>query len=182
MWTIPGLSTIILFMGKLMERVEENQLHAFLEVTNCLVPFQSGFRFHPGTETVLITDNGSQPWECNLVGPRPLSGLWYHWPRLSSFRVGGLALSWVCSFLEHGTQKVLSLPFGFFIVVFHRATPTLFNIYMRPLGEVIWSFWVCCHQYMDDTSIFLNFLSLTSFHSANFNLIVLTNVLIVFYD
>ena len=33
----------------------------------------------------------------------------------------------------------------------------LFNIYMKLLGEVLQSFGVQCHQYEDDTQLFLSF-------------------------
>ena len=33
----------------------------------------------------------------------------------------------------------------------------LIDIYMRPLGEVIRGFRVLCHQYVDDTQLYLSF-------------------------
>ena len=35
----------------------------------------------------------------------------------------------------------------------------LFNIYMKPLGEVIWRCALRCHQYADDTQLYLSFSS-----------------------
>lgn len=32
-------------------------------------------------------------------------------------------------------------------------SPMLFNIYLKPLGEVIWGFGVRCHQYAADTQL-----------------------------
>ena len=34
-------------------------------------------------------------------------------------------------------------------------SPMLFNIYMRPLTQLIQSFRLGCHQYADDTQVFL---------------------------
>ena len=34
-------------------------------------------------------------------------------------------------------------------------SPVLFNFYMRPLAQLIQSFGLGCHQYADDTQLFL---------------------------
>ena len=36
-------------------------------------------------------------------------------------------------------------------------SPILFNIYMKLLREVVWSSGVGCHQYADDTPLYLSF-------------------------
>ena len=78
--------------------------------------------------------------------------------RLAELEVGGTALQWFRSYLAGRLQKVVlgehcsapwtlqdGVPQG--SVLSHM----LFNMYMKPLGAVIRSFGVCCHQYADDT-------------------------------
>ena len=38
-------------------------------------------------------------------------------------------------------------------------SPKFFNIYMKLMGEAVESFGVGCHQYADDTQLYLSFLS-----------------------
>ena len=85
--------------------------------------------------------------------------------RLSKLGIGGLALAWLQSFLEDHPQRVklgenvsaswtlyCGVPQGLII------SPMLFNIYMRPLGGVIWVCGALCHQYADDTQLYISFL------------------------
>ena len=78
--------------------------------------------------------------------------------------MGGTALQWFRSYLAGRLQKVVlgehcSAPW-----IFQYGVPQgsilssmLFNIYMKPLGAVIQSFGVCCHQYADDTQLYFSF-------------------------
>ena len=45
-------------------------------------------------------------------------------------------------------------PTGVYII-----SPMLFNIYMRPLGGVITVCGALCHQYADDTQLYISFSS-----------------------
>uniref|UniRef100_A0A8D0HCW3 SAM domain-containing protein n=1 Tax=Sphenodon punctatus TaxID=8508 RepID=A0A8D0HCW3_SPHPU len=79
--------------------------------------------------------------------------------------IGGTVLEWFCSFLDGRTQCVVlgdfsSSPRGLTCGVPQGSilSPLLFNVYVQPLGEVVREFGTQCHQYADDTQLYLFFI------------------------
>ena len=86
--------------------------------------------------------------------------------RLTELGVGGSALQWFRFYLAGQLQKVVlgehcSAPWTLQHGVPQGSvlSPMLFNMYMKPLGAVIRSFGVRCHQYADDTQLYFSFSS-----------------------
>uniref|UniRef100_A0A803TAK2 Reverse transcriptase domain-containing protein n=1 Tax=Anolis carolinensis TaxID=28377 RepID=A0A803TAK2_ANOCA len=80
--------------------------------------------------------------------------------RLAGMGLGGTVLQWLRSFLE-GRSQMVSLgdtcsapqPLSCRVPQGSILSTMLFNIYMKPLGEIIWSFGVRCHLYADDVQL-----------------------------
>ncbi|KAF7248709.1 hypothetical protein EYD10_05509 [Varanus komodoensis] len=84
--------------------------------------------------------------------------------RLAGLGVGGTALQWFCSYLNGQFQKVMLWDYGSApwqlchgVPQGSILSPLLFNIYMKPLGEVIRRCGLRNHQYADDTQLYLLF-------------------------
>uniref|UniRef100_A0A803T4Q0 Reverse transcriptase domain-containing protein n=1 Tax=Anolis carolinensis TaxID=28377 RepID=A0A803T4Q0_ANOCA len=80
----------------------------------------------------------------------------------------GTVLQWLRSFLE-GRSQMVSLgdtcsapqPLSCGVPQGSVLSPMLFNIYMKPLGEIIRSFGVRCHLYADDVQLCRSFPTVT---------------------
>ena len=155
------------FLGKVIERAVVGQLQEFLEETSALDPFQSGFRAGHGVETALVTLTDDLRRQLDLGGLALLilldltaafdivsHGLLAH--RLADMGIQGPALKWLASFLQGQGQRVAlgesiserralscGVPQGAIL------SPMLFNIYIRPLAQLVQSFgWVAINMRM----------------------------------
>ncbi len=162
------------FISKIIEKVVFNQLNNYLNSNGYLDNFQSGFRVHHSTETVLIkiindirfnSDSG----KISVLVRLGLSAAFDtvdHNIRLERLEnwvgLSGMVLKWFRSYLEgrgyyvsigEHKSKWASMTCG--VPQGSILAPLLFSLYMLPLCQIMRKNQIAYHSYVDDSQIYL---------------------------
>lgn len=181
--------SLLPFPVKVIERLVSKSLSQFLELNGCLDDMQYGFRPAHGTETALLTVLDDLRWQAD----RGQSGILIlldlsaafdtvnHERLLARLRetgIVGMAWEWLRSYLKDRRQAVFLSPFKSAfsntpcgVPQGSAISPILFNIYLRPLVDIIKSYGVKVVNYADDTQLFFSLegqqsVTLATFHAC----------------
>ena len=172
------------FISKILERIVAEQLLTVLNEHNILDKFQSGFRKMHSTETALlrVTNDlmmAADTGKCSILVLLDLSAAFdtVHYATLINRlrdRVGvtGKALDWFTSYLSDrmfsvsvGSHSSNYVPLSSGVPQGSVLGPTLFALYMLPLGHLISSFKnISYHFYADDIQLYYSFNTNTVFN------------------
>lgn len=131
------------FLGKMVEKVVALQLQRSLKEMDYLDTFQSGFRPGHGTKAALVSlldDLCRSGMELSVTS----WWLWYLFGMTSGIGVIDIVLCWFTTFLWGWSQLKLILRERsssqcqlWRVLQGSMLSPLLFNIYMKPLGEIL---------------------------------------------
>ena len=164
------------FIGKLIERVVLKRLNSHLSQNNLNMPFQSAYKKHHSTETLmirivndlLITIDENKATVVMLLDLSAAFDTVDHNKLLhilkSEIGVSGIALDWFKSFLCGRCQKVRVDGFESAEIIIKFGVPqgsvlgpVLFNIYIRSLYKTSHNLNFSIHGFADDHQVFKSF-------------------------
>ncbi|XP_078542109.1 uncharacterized protein LOC144827815 [Lissotriton helveticus] len=179
--------SLLPYCAKIIEKIVNKQLMAFLEGETLLHPSQSGFRPGYSTESAVLysteyirkmVDEGETAALVMLDLSAAFDTVLHTTllSRLSDLGVTGTALAWMESFLTDRSFQLHCPPFkssprsvNHGVPQGSSLSPTLFNIYMEPLAHVVENFGVGIVSYADDTQLMFKLTPDSKDYAANFS-------------